>query len=85
MAYMDKPVQIFNLDKTEIPLDPKSSKAVTVRGVKHANTVSTGNKSQTTALWYCNYAGYVIPPLIIFKQRVIQNMHLRRWYSVWPI
>ena len=43
---MDSPSQIFNLDETGMPLDPQPLKVVTVRGVKHATSISTGNKSQ---------------------------------------
>ena len=71
---MDKPAQIFNLDETGMPLDPKPPKVVTVRGAKHAATVSTGSKSQITVLSCCNAAGYVIPPLVIFKQKVTPEL-----------
>ena len=84
---MDKPAKIFHLDETGMPLKPKPPQVVTVRGVKHATAVSTGNKSQITALSCCNAACYVIPPLIIFQHKGDHRVCIWRgaWYSVWPI
>ena len=65
---MDKPAQVFNLDETGMPLDPQPPKVVTLKGVKHATSLSTGNKSQVTVLSCCSASGNVIPPLVIFKR-----------------
>ena len=71
---LDKPAQVFNLDETEMPLDPQPPKVVTLKGVKHVTSVSTGNKSQITVLSCCSASGNVIPPLVIFKQRVTSEL-----------
>lgn len=39
----DQPFQIYNADESNIPLDPPAVKVVLLSGVKHSQTVSTGN------------------------------------------
>ena len=65
-----KPSQIFNLDETGMPLDPTPPKVVTLKGTKHATSVTTGDKAQVTVLGCCSASGYVIPLLCsIVKHR----------------
>ena len=42
----DKPFQIYNVDESNIPLDPPAVKVISLSGVKHSQTVSTGNKTE---------------------------------------
>jgi hypothetical protein len=42
----DCPCQIFNMDESGIPLDPKSMKTIHVRGYPNPVTTTTGNKVQ---------------------------------------
>ncbi len=41
---MDSSMQIFNMDETGMPLDPKPGKVITVCGVKHAMSITSGTK-----------------------------------------
>ena len=65
----DFPGQIFNCDKTGLPLDHTPSSVVAVRGQKHPRAVTSGNKRHISVLACCNAAGYVIPPLVIFARK----------------
>ena len=69
---MNAPTQIFNMDETGMPLDPHPSKVVTVRGVKHAMSVTTGCKAQITVVSVCSAAGYVLPPMVIFDRKTLK-------------
>ena len=44
------PCQIFNMDKSEMPLDPQSMKTIHVRGDPTSVTTTTGNKAQITVV-----------------------------------
>ena len=70
----DKPSQIFNLDESGMPLSPTPPKVIIPTGAKHATAISSGNKSQITVLSCCNAAGYVMPPLVVFKQKVTTEL-----------
>lgn len=67
-----KPSQIFNLDETGMPLDPTLPKVVTLKGTKHATSVTTGDKAQITVLVCCSSSGYVIPPLVVFDRKTLK-------------
>ena len=69
---LDKPCQIFNLDETGMPLDPSPPKVVCPKGVKHATSITTGNKAQITVLCCCNAAGHAIPPLVVFDRQSLK-------------
>ena len=58
--------QIFNMDKSEMPLDPKSPKVVVERG-SVAAAVGSGNKSQVTIVGCVNAAGACIPPMVVWN------------------
>ena len=42
---LDKPGQVFNMDETGVPLDPKSMKAIAEKGMKDPSYVSSGHRS----------------------------------------
>ena len=47
----DKPYcQVFNMDETGMPLDPKSVRAIFAKGEKNPVAFSSGNKSQITVV-----------------------------------
>ncbi len=51
----------FNMDETGVPLDPSPGKVVTMKGVKHSVTVTTGNKAQISVISACSAARYILP------------------------
>ncbi len=69
---MDKPMQIFNMDETGMPLDPSPMKIITTKGTKHPTSVTTGNKSQITVVSSCSASGYVLPPMVIFDRKILK-------------
>ena len=46
----DKPHQVFNLDETGVPLDPKLLKVVASRGEKNPSNIRAGTKSQISVV-----------------------------------
>ena len=67
----DKPCQIFNMDETGMPLDPKAFKCVYQLGEKNPISLSSGNKSQVTVVGCTNAAGYCIPPMVIWDRKTL--------------
>ena len=67
-----KPVQIFNMDETGMPLDPNPSSVIAPVGYKHVSCMRSGDKTQITVVACCNASGSVIPPLS-------QNIHMVRY------
>jgi hypothetical protein len=67
----DKPFQIFNMDETGVPLDPKPAKIVSQRGSKHPIAASSGRKEQITVVACTNAGGYYLPPMIIWKTKTL--------------
>ena len=66
---LDSPSQLYNVDETGMPLDPKAPNIVTKRGVKKVRYRSSGKKGQVTIVACGNAAGQVIPPLVIFDTK----------------
>jgi len=60
-----KPGQIFNMDESGMPLDPKPPKGVTIRG-SAAWSVGSGDKAQVTIVGCISAAGFSIPPMVIW-------------------
>ena len=69
---MDKPCQIFNCDETGMPLAPHPPRVVTMKGVKHSVSITSGEKSQITVLACCSAGGYAIPPFVIFDRKTLK-------------
>ena len=70
---LGKPSQIFNMDETGMPLDPKPPFVVAPVGAKHVSCMRTGDKSQITVIACCNAAGYAIPPTVVFDRKQIRQ------------
>ena len=68
---LDKPGQVFNMDETGMPLDPKSMKAIAEKGMKDPSYVSSGNRSQITAVGCICAAGFSIPPMLIYDRKTL--------------
>ena len=65
-----KPGQIFNMDESGMPLDPKSPKVVVERG-SVAAAVGSGNKSQVTIVGCVNAVGACIPPMVVWNRKTL--------------
>ena len=66
---MNAPHQIYNVDESGVPLDPKALNVVAKKGSKKVRVRSTGRKGQVTVVACGNTAGQVIPPMIIFDAK----------------
>ena len=58
----DKPAQIFNVDESGMPLDPKPPLVICTRGAQHPCSIGSGNKAQITIVACVSAAGMCIPP-----------------------
>ena len=70
---IDQPSQIFNMDESGFPIDPKSPFIACKKGERHPAFMTSGGKTQITVLACCNAAGYSIPPLVIFDRKILKQ------------
>ena len=68
----ERPCQIFNLDESGFPLNPKPPKVIVKKGYKHPSSVTSSERSQITVLSCCNAGGYALPPLVIFDRKTLK-------------
>ena len=68
---LDKPCQIFNMDESGMPLDPKQVKGVFQRGVKNVLAPSSGDKTQITVVACISAAGSCMPPMVILDRKTL--------------
>jgi len=66
---MNAPHQIYNVDDSGVPLDPKILNAVAKKGSKKVRMRSTGRKGQVTVVACGNAAGQVILIMVIFDTK----------------
>lgn len=64
------PGQIFNMDESGMPLDPKAPKIVAERG-SAACSLGTGDKSQVTIVGCVSAAGFCMPPMVIWDRKTL--------------
>ena len=67
----DKPCQIFNVDETGMPLDPKGLKGIYKCGEKNPLTITSGDKAQVTVVGCVNAAGLCLPPMVIWDRKTL--------------
>ena len=65
---LGKPGQVFNMDESGFPLNPKSPKGIFEVGTQNAAAVTSGNKAQITVLACVSAAGHCLPPMVIFDR-----------------
>ena len=70
---LHSPSQIYNMDESGIPLDPKAPNVVAVKGTKKVRYRSSGRKGQVTIVACGNAAGQVIPPMVIFDAKNLNH------------
>lgn len=61
--------RIFNADESGIPLQHRPGKRIAVRGQKHVNVTTSGNKTQIMVLACVSASGCYIPPMVVFKRK----------------
>ncbi len=64
-----KPGRIFNLDESGIPLQHRPGKRIAIKGQKHVNVITSGNKTNITVLGCVSASGYSLPPMVIFSRK----------------
>ena len=67
------PSQIWNADETGFPMDPQKSKVIAQVGEVNFTTTAGASRENTTVLGFCNGAGRVLDPLIIFQSKNLQS------------
>ena len=71
------PEQIYNMDETGVPLDPRPPKIAAQKGQKKIRYASSGNKSQITVVGCGSATGQVIPPFVIFDAKQLNPLWTR--------
>jgi hypothetical protein len=61
-----KPAQVYNVDESGIPFDPRAPNVVATKGMKKVRYRSSGKKGQVTVVGCASAAGQAIPPMVIF-------------------
>ena len=67
----NKPCQVFNMDESGLPLDPKPHQAVCARGMKNPVAPSSGDKSQLTVVACISAGGTAMPPMVILNRKTL--------------
>ena len=73
----DSPAQIYNMDETGMPLDPRPPNIVAKRGQKKVRHRVSGNKEQITVLGCANAIGQAIPPMVICEGKYLNYQWTR--------
>ena len=68
---LDKPGQIFNVDESGMPLNPKPVKCVFKRGIKDPLAPSCGDKSQITIVGCISASGGCTPLMVILDRKTL--------------
>ena len=66
---LDKPCQIYNVDETGLPLDPKAPQLIFQQGEKNLPAVGSGNKAQITVVRCVSAGGSCLPPMVIWDRK----------------
>ena len=64
-----KPSQIYNVDESGIPFDPRAPNIVTMKGTKKVRYRQSGRKGQVTIVGCASASGHAIPPMVIFDAK----------------
>ena len=66
---LDKPAQLYNVDESGVPLNPRPPKVVSPKGreMKKVRYRCSGRKGQITSVACANAAGQAIPPMVIYN------------------
>ena len=75
---LNSSAQIYNIDETGIPIDPKVLNVVTKPGTKKVRYISTGRKGQITVVACASDAGQVLLPTVLLDAKKVSHA----WTSV---
>ena len=67
----NSPAQVYNMDETGIPLDPRPPNIVVKCGQKKVRYRVSGKKEQVSVLGCANAVGQAIPPMVIFDGKYL--------------
>ena len=67
----DKPAQLFNMDESSMPLDPKPLLLICQHGMKHPSSIGSRDKAQITVVGSVSAVGMCIPPMDIWDRKTI--------------
>jgi len=70
---LHSPSQIYNVDESGMPLDPKAPNIVAETGTKKVRYRCTGRKRQITIVACGNAVGQIIPPTIIYEGKKMNH------------
>ena len=68
---LGKPAQIFNVDESGMPLDPKPVKGVFGVGERNPLGLASGDKTQPTVVACISASGSCIPPMIVLDRKTL--------------
>ena len=67
------PGQIYNMDESGMPLDPRPPNIIAKRGQKKVRYRVSGKKDQITVVGCANATGQAIPPMVIFEGKYLNH------------
>ena len=70
---LNSSAQIYNVDETGMPIDPKAPNIVTKTGTKKVRYRSTGKKGQITVVACASDAGQVLPPTVLLDEKKVSH------------
>ena len=65
---LNNPEQIYNMDESGMPLDPRPPNVVAKHGMKKIRYRVSGKKEQITIIACANALGQCLPPMVIFEE-----------------
>ena len=71
------PEQIYNMDESNLPLNPRWPKVTAFCGQKKVRYQCSGSKAQITVLGTSSGTGQVIPPIVIFDAKILNHLWTR--------
>ena len=76
-GFADHPEDIYNMDETEMPLEPRPPKVFSQKGQKKVRYQTSGQKQQITVIGCGSAVGQVIPPFIIFAAKQLNYLWMK--------
>ena len=71
---IENPAQIYNMDESGMPLDPRPPNIIAKRGQKKVRYRVSGKKEQITVICCANAIGQSIPPMVIFEGKYLNHL-----------
>ena len=70
---LNKPVYIYKMHETGMPLDYKQPKHIATKGIRKVHRISSGKKTQIAVVACGNAVGQMLPPMDIMKGERINH------------